>query len=339
MGRSSRQTPVRLGLTDLLVTRYCQGTAFRHLERCARDPEAERVLRHCLDVGVNFFDSAYAYGWGGSEELLGKVLEGRRDEAVICTKVPARGPPESGGAVGEPPNFTREYLTRQLEGSLKRLRTDFVDLYLLHQPDGKTPAEEICESMDHLVRSGKARFWGVSNHEAASVAECCALGREAGGSPPSVIEDYYTVSGYSLTPDGKSRVRKLEREMFPVVRALGLGLIAFSPMDAGRLSPRYEADPGSPLAGMHAALDEAAGKLDVSRAQICVAWVLDRPEVTSVLAGPESTDHVDEILAGAALKLHADVRGKLDAASDNYGKRLEAADRQARYRNGGDRKG
>ena len=329
MGPSSQLTQVRLGQTDLPVTRYCQGTAFRHLEGNARNPRAERVLRHCLDAGVNFFDSAQEYGWGASEELLGSVLAGRRDSAVICTKVPPTHPPARDGGASGPAGFTREFLTRQLERSLKRMRTDFVDMYLLHSPDERTPAAEICESMDRLIRSGKTRFWGLSNHDAAFVAACCAFSRDAGATPPSVIEDYFTVAGYTLTPDGRSRIRVLEREMFPVVRAEGLGVIAYSPMDAGQLSPGHQPDPGFPLAEMHAALDEAAGELGVSRAQVCVAWVLGHPEVTSVLAGPESTAHVDETIAGAALKLPEDVRGKLDAASEHYGRRLEEAHRSA----------
>ena len=323
MGPSSRLTQVQLGQTGLLVTPYCQGTAFRHLERNARHPRAERVLRHCLDEGVNFFDSAQEYGWGAAEELLGSVLAGRRESAVICTKVPARQFPDSEGRAGKPATFTRAFLTRQLDASLTRLRTDYVDLYLLHEQDGKTSAEEICESMDRLVQAGKTRFWGMSNHDAAFVAACRAFSRNAGLTPPSVIEDYYTVAGYTLTADGRSRIRKLEREMFPVVRAEGLGVIAYSPMDAGELSSGRQADPGSPLAEMHAALDEAAGELGVSRTQVCVAWVLDHPEVTSVLAGPESAAHVDETIDGAALKLPADVRGKLDAASARYSERLE----------------
>lgn len=151
MEHSSQLTPVPLGRTDLSVTRYCQGTAFRHLERNARNPQAERVLRHCLDAGVNFFDTAQEYGWGASEELLGRVLEGRRDHAVICTKVPPTHMPARDGGGSEPAKFTREFLTRRLEGSLKRLRTDFVDLYLLHSPDESTPADEICKSMNYLV--------------------------------------------------------------------------------------------------------------------------------------------------------------------------------------------
>ena len=190
--------------------------------------------------------------------MLGRVLEGRRDRAVICTKVPPTHPRARDEGGSGPARFTREFLTpaaRVLaEAYAHRFRGS---VSAATRRTRGPPAAEICESMDRLVRTGKTRFWGLSNHDAAFVTACCAHARGAGTSPPSVVEDYYTVSGYTLTPDGRSRIRKLEREMFPVVRAEGIGVIAYSPLDAGELSPRLEADPGSPLAEMHAALDEA----------------------------------------------------------------------------------
>ena len=190
----------QLGQTDLQVTRYCQGTAFRHLPRHSDVPVAERVLRHCLDRGVNFFDSAYAYGWGGAEELLGKVVQGCRDQVVICTKVPPTLPPREKDTPGTPTPFTQPYLTEQLDAALGRLRTDYVDLYLLHQPDHETPAEEICASMDKLVQSGKARYWGLSNHDAEVVSEYVEIAKAARSAQPSVLEEYYNIAGgYSPT--------------------------------------------------------------------------------------------------------------------------------------------
>ena len=316
---------VPLGRTDLRVTRYCQGTAFRHLGRHADDPMAEAVLRHALDVGVNFFDSAHAYGWGGAEQLLGKVLEGRRDEVVLCTKIPASLKPVRENEAGAPGIFTLAYLSDQLDAALKRLRTDYIDLYLLHQPDHVTPAEEVCASMDGLVQSGKIRHWGVSNHEADQISACVAAARRAGTHPPVVTEDYYTIAGYALTKEGhRSRIRKLENELFPVLRDHGLGLVAFGPMDAGQLSPTYEASPNAPLATMHQVLDESAEALGVTRAQICVAWVLAHPEVTSVLAGPEHPDHVDDMLAAISLDLPTEIRTNLDAASLRYSRAIES---------------
>ena len=128
---------VKFGHTDLYVSRLCQGTAFRKVSRKADDPEGQRILRHCIDIGVNFFDSSEAYGWGGSETVLGKAMAGRRDQVVVCTKAAPVDGPESERLV-----FTRDVLFRKAEGSLKRLETDYIDLYLLHSPDERTPRED-----------------------------------------------------------------------------------------------------------------------------------------------------------------------------------------------------
>ena len=130
---------VRFGQTDLYVSRLCQGTAFRNMPREV-DTMGLRVLQHCIEVGVNFFDSSNAYGWGGAEENLGKAIAGRRDQVVICTKVAASYAPEKEDSPGKPARFTRDFLFEQAEGSLRRLQTDYIDLYLLHQPDKVTPA-------------------------------------------------------------------------------------------------------------------------------------------------------------------------------------------------------
>lgn len=315
---------VQLGQTDLQVSPICQGTAFRHLKRQAGDPSAEQVLRRCLEAGITFYDSAYAYGWGGSEELLGKVVAGGRDRVVICTKVPPSRPPAQGVGAGERLPFSKSFLRENLEGSLRRLGTDYVDLFLLHQPDGVTPAVEICRSMESLVQSGKTRYWGVSNHPAGLVQELHDAARRAGTSPPAAVEDYYNVAGHQLGEDGRSRTRTLELEMFPVVRACGIGVIAFSPMDTGQLAPDRPPEMGTPAARLQEALDSVAAELGVPRAQVCVAWVLARPEVTTVLTGAESVEHVDEVVAGARLTLPADARQRLDRASAAYSWELEA---------------
>ena len=135
---------VQLGHTDLRVSRLCQGTAFRHLPR-TDDPHALRVLESALDCGINFFDTAIAYGWGGAEEVLGRAVKGRRDTLVLCSKVPVHLE-EGGTAI-----YDYTYLREQLECSLRRLGTDYLDLYLLHHVDEQTPAEEIGEAMQRLV--------------------------------------------------------------------------------------------------------------------------------------------------------------------------------------------
>ena len=321
---------VRFGTTDLYVSRLCQGTAFRHLHRAADDPQGQRVLRRCLDVGVNFFDSSNAYGWGGAEEALGKAVRGHRDEVVICSKVAASHRPEREGAAGRPARFTHDFLVQQVDGSLRRLGMDYLDLYLLHQPDGVTPGAEIATSMDALVRAGKIRYWGVSNHAAAQVSEYVELGNTLGTAPIAGIEDYYNIVGSSLTDAGESRVGQLEREMFPVVRRSfrgRMGLLAFSPLDAGRLAPGRQVEPGTPLAALIAVLDQVAHSLRASLAQVCIAWVLTHSEVTSVLAGAESPEHVEANLAGTQLALPTEAIATLNAASAAYQAHLTAVAR------------
>lgn len=309
---------VRFGRTDLLVTRLCQGTAFRHLPR-TDDPRALEVLHRCLDLGINFFDSATAYGWGGAEKALGKAIAGRRSDLVICTKIVPSYPPEREGEPGQPAHFTRPFLCEQLENSLRRLGTDYVDLYLLHQPDAETPVADIAEAMRSLVEAGKIRYWGVSNHSAAQVRGFVELEEAA----IAGVEDYYNIAGTHLDADGRSRVRVFEEEMFSILRDRGLGCLAFSPMDTGHLAPENPVEGDEPLADLIETLDRVAGQLGLPRAAVCVAWVLTRPEITSVLAGSESSDQVEANLQGAGLELDPDLLSELDAASASFRKRRE----------------
>ena len=309
---------VRFGQTDLYVSRLCQGTAFRNMPRAADNPMGLRVLQHCLEVGVNFFDSSNAYGWGGAEETLGNAIAGRRNQVIICTKVAASYAPEKEDSPGKPARFTRDFLFQQAEGSLRRLQTDYIDLYLLHQPDNVTPAAEVVDSMDVLVQSGKIRYWGVSNHSTVQVSEYVELGQSTGKTPIAGTEDYYNIAGESLTDAGDLHVQQMEQEMFPVLRKSGLGLLAFSPLDTGHLVPGRNIDPDTPLGTLIDVLDQVAQDLRVSRATICVAWVLTRPEVTSVLAGAETPEHVEDNFAGAQIELPDEAIEILNAASAIY---------------------
>ena len=316
---------VPFGSRDLRVTRLCQGTAFRTLEREAGDRQAEAVLRHCLDVGVQFFDSSNAYGWGGAERLLGQALRGRRDEVVICTKVSPSMPSAADGTPGTAGAFSDAWLRERLDGSRRRLGTDVIDLYLLHSPDGVTPMADLCERMQRLLDSGHIRHWGVSNHSAEQVERLLQSAHTTGAAPPVGVEDYYSIAGGVLAEDGYSRIRLLEREMFPVLRRSGLGLLAFSPMDRGDLAPGHVGvESGSPLALLIKELDDVAGELGCVRATVCVAWVLSHGEVTAVLGGAESTAHVDELVAGTQLELPGELASRLNAASTTYSDRLSS---------------
>ncbi len=310
---------VRFGETDLYVSRLCQGTAFRHLPR-NDNPGSLRVLKHCLEVGVNFFDSSNAYGWGGAEGLLGQAIAGWRDRVVICTKVAAYQAVETNGLEGAATevSFSREFLFAQVESSLDRLGTDYIDLYMLHQSDKITPAEEIVDTMEALVTSGKIRYWGISNHTAAQVNEYLNLCGQSEKPSIAGVEEYYTIAGKSLNEEGASRTALLEQELFPIIRDTGIGLLAFGPMDGGHLAVEHPEIVSSPLKALIVALDEVALDLAVPRAAVCVAWVLTHGEVTSVLAGSESPEHVEANLIGTTLELADSVLMTLNTASHNY---------------------
>ena len=323
---------VRFGHTDLYVSRLCQGTAFRKVSRRGDDPEGLSILRHCIDIGVNFFDSSEAYGWGGSETVLGKAMAGRRDQVVVCTKAAPVDGPDSERSV-----FTRESLFRKAEGSLKRLGTDYIDLYLLHSPDVRTPRadddkpaadvptrehmEQLADSLDDMVKAGKIRYWGVSNHLARQVGELVELGKREGKSPIAGLEDYYNL----VAADRKDF---MVDELFPLIRQGNLGLLAFSPLGEGRLAPGREVPEGSPLKGPIEALDAVADELGVTRPQVCVAWVLSHPEVTSVLAGAEKPEHVSDNFAGTRITLPEEALQRLNAAAAAYTEAVATAEKK-----------
>lgn len=296
---------IRFGNTDLQVSRMCQGTAFRANRRDPDDDGAQTVLRRCLDIGINFFDSSNAYGWGGSELALGKAIRGQRSRVVICTKVHPALKPEG----SESPTkvaFTREFATRELEGSLKRLGTDYVDLYLLHNPDGITPEEEVALIMDALVRSGKIRYWGASNHKPEQIAKFLKHEARGGASRIAAIQNHYNIID-----------RELERDMFPLLRCANLALIPYSPVDEGRLLRPPAAGQQSKSA-LLAEVDRSGREIGASRVQVLISWVLSHPEATCVLMGSETPAQVEENYNALSLELPREVIAKLNAASDSW---------------------
>lgn len=293
------------GQTDLRVSRLCQGTAFRDLPR-ADDPRALRVLRYAMERGINFFDTASAYGWGGAETMLGTAIAGRREELVLCTKVPASLPPAREGEAGAPTRYSRAYLHQQLEASLGRLRTDYVDLYLLHHVDPHTSADEIAASMQDLVDQGKTRYWGVSNHSAAQ------LWPYLDSTPIACVEEYYNIAGAHLNREGRSRTLVFEEEVQPLLVEHQIGCMAFSPMDTGHLAPGRDTAP--PLCALVEEIDDVAAQLGVERASICVAWLAQQPGISSVLCGAESCAQLDANLRGIELELPAEALAQLTAA-------------------------
>jgi aryl-alcohol dehydrogenase-like predicted oxidoreductase len=278
---------------------------------------ARRQIDLCLDAGVNLIDTADVYSDGVAEELVGQALVGRRDRVLLATK--ARMP------MGEGPNdagLSRHHLIEACEASLRRLRTDHIDLYQVHEWDGRTPLEETLDTLDTLVRAGKVRYIGCSNYagwqlvKALGISERLHLQR-------FVSQQIY----YSL------QAREAEYELVPASLDQGLGILVWSPLAGGLLSGKYRRD-AQPQEGRHLtdwneppvrdedqlydivdALVEIGEAHDVSAAQVALAYTLGRPGVTSVVIGARKEEQLLDNLAAAELELSADERARLDAIS------------------------
>jgi aryl-alcohol dehydrogenase-like predicted oxidoreductase len=280
--------------------------------------EARRQVDMCLDAGVNLIDTADVYSGGLSEEIVGGVLDGRRDRVLLATKV--RMP------MGEGPNdagLSRHHVISGCEASLRRLRTDHIDLYQVHEWDGQTPLEETLEALDLLVSSGKVRYVGASNYTAWQLMK--ALGTaERAGLPRFVSQQIY----YSL------QAREAEYELIPLAVDQGLGVLVWSPLAGGLLSGKYGRGREAP-AGSRQLTDwgeppvyDADGLYDiievlvaigaergVSAAQVALAYTLGRPAVTSLVVGARTSEQLADNLAAASLTLTEAERAQLDKVS------------------------
>ena len=293
---------VKIGSSDLEVSRMALGLGFRGQSSAS---EAVRLIEHAIDSGINFIDCANKYqlrtdaadAHGSSEEILGRVLATRRDRLVITSKVGAEGGPEN-----EAGGCSRENILREVERSLARLGTDYIDLYFLHRFDPATPMEETLRVLDDLVTSGKVRYVGCSNYQAWQVCKALWLSERMEAAAFVCVQNNYNLLN-----------RHLEREMFPLVRDQGLGLMAFSPLQVGLLSGDYV--PGEPpppgslwserreefeavFRGETAAVVETARAVarqrGVSMPQLAVNWVRARDEVSVVITGSDSVEQFDD---------------------------------------------
>jgi len=281
--------------------------------------EARRQIDLCLDAGVNLIDTADVYSDGASEEIIGEALGGKRKNGVlIATK--ARF------AMGDGPNdggTSRYHLIRACEASLKRLRTDVIDLYQLHQWDGQTPLEETLEALDSLVRRGLVRYIGCSNYSAWHVMKALGIGEREHRQRFVSQQIHYTLEA-----------REAEYELLPLAIDQGLGILVWSPLAGGLLSGKHRRNQKTPkgtrqLAGWTeppirdenrlwnivdalVAIGEAHG---VSAAQVALAWLLGRPGVTSLVIGGRTEAQLKDNLAGAALVLTPKERQRLDEVS------------------------
>ena len=281
-------------------------------------PEAERQVDMCLDAGVNLIDTADVYSGGLAEEILGQVLRGRRDRVLVATKVRmgmGRGPNDAG--------LSRHHVISGCEASLRRLGTDHIDLYQVHEWDGQTPVDETLHALDLLVRSGKVRYVGASNYTAWQLMK--ALGTaDRLGLPRFVSQQIY----YSLP------AREAEYELIPLAVDQGLGVLVWSPLAGGLVSGKYRRNHQAPVGSRQLSdwgeppVYDPEGLYDiveilisigerhgVSAAQVALAYTLGKPAVTSLIIGARTAEQLADNLAAASLSLTADERARLDAAS------------------------
>jgi aryl-alcohol dehydrogenase-like predicted oxidoreductase len=280
--------------------------------------EATRLVDICLDAGLTLFDSADIYANGRSEEVLGKAIAGRRDDLLISTKATFRS-----GKGANDLGSSRFHLVRAIEGSLRRLGTDYIDLFQLHGFDALTPVEETLETLDTLVRAGKIRYIGCSNFSGWHLMKSLAVAERYGWARYVAHQAYYSLIG-----------RDYEWELMPLALDQGVGAVVWSPLGWGRLTGkirRGQAPPetsrlpktaryGPPVDDEHVyrvvdAIDEVARETGKTVSQIALNWLLRRPTVASVIVGARNETQLRENLGAVGWSLDGEQIARLDAAS------------------------
>lgn len=275
---------------------------------------ADRLVGMAVDSGINLFDTSNSYGMGESESILGRALGTRRKDNLIATKL-SRPMSQSTNAMG----VSRLSVMREVEDSLRRLNTDYIDLYQIHVYDEETPMEETLRAMDDLVRQGKVRYLGVSNFTGWQIAHADGLARQLGTQRFCSLQAYYSLVG-----------RDIEKEMLPATRICGMGTIIWSPLAAGFLTGKYKRDGqgrgrldkfGFPPIDREQGFDildalaVMAREKGVEIAHIAIAWLLQKPGVSTVLFGATSERQMRSNLEAADVTLSSEEMTTLDEIS------------------------
>lgn len=303
-----------LGRTGLKVTSICLGTMT--FGNQADEEASFRIMETAADAGVNFVDTADVYPLGGTgetvgrtEEIVGRWLKGKRDRFVLATKCTGQMGPGANDL-----GSSRRHIMSAVEASLRRLQTDYIDLYQMHSVDETTPMEEIVRTLDDLVRAGTVRYIGVSNYPAWRMARMVGIAERFGWERLACDQPRYNIL-----------FREIESEIVPLCRAEGIGIIAYNPLAGGFLTGRYrpnqEVEPGSRFAlnragtmyqrrywqeAQFAAVEELRAYFEPRGrplAQVALAWVLSRPGITSAILGASRAEQLDETLPAADLTL------------------------------------
>jgi aryl-alcohol dehydrogenase-like predicted oxidoreductase len=302
---------VKLGQTGMDVSRLCLGCmSYGMAERgghqwVLNEEESRPFIKRALELGINFFDTANVYSNGSSEEIVGRALKdfAKRDEVVIATKVHGRMRPGPNGA-----GLSRKAIMSEIDQSLQRLGTDYVDLYQIHRWDPYTPIEETMEALHDVVKAGKARYIGASSMYAWQFLKALHVAEQHGWTRFVSMQNYLNLL-----------YREEEREMLPLCQAERIGLIPWSPLARGRLTrdweettTRSEADEfAKKLYSVTEEADrrvvervaEVAAKRDVPRAQVALAWVLQKGPVTAPIIGATKMHHLDDAVAALNIRL------------------------------------
>ena len=320
---------VRLGRTGLSVSRLCLGTMTFGLQ--CDEATSVAILDHAAAGGITFLDTSDVYPLGGgldtvgrTEEIVGRWLTGRRHEFVVATKC--------FGAMSARPfdrGLSRKHILDAIEGSLRRLRTDYVDLYQCHAPDDETPIDETLRALDDVIRAGKARYIGTSNFLAYKMAR--ALGRS----------EVLGVARFDSTqPRYNLLFRQIERDLLPLCLEEGVGVIPYNPLAGGLLTGKHRQH-GGPTPGTRFTLGNAARRYQdrywherefatvealrplardagLSPAQLALAWTLAEPAITAPIIGASRPEQLDDVLPAAEKGIDPELKARLDALTAEY---------------------
>ncbi|MGI4803418.1 MAG: aldo/keto reductase [Janthinobacterium lividum] len=314
-----------LGNTGLKVSELCLGTMtfggkgmFKAIGSLGQEP-VDALVKRALDAGINFIDTANVYSEGMSEELTGQSIKNlgiNRDDLVLATKVRSKmgdGPNDSG--------LTRKHIIQQAEASLKRLQTDYIDLYQIHSYDPLTPLEETLEALDTLVKSGKVRYIGASNLTSWQLMKALDYSHYNKIAKFASLQAYYTIAG-----------RDLERELIPLLYDQKVGLMVWSPLAGGLLSGKYSRDEQNKEGGRRANFDfppvnkdrafdivdllqPMAAAKGASVAQLALAWLLHQPAVTTVIIGANKMEQLEDNLKSTEVQFTVEELQQLDKVS------------------------
>jgi aryl-alcohol dehydrogenase-like predicted oxidoreductase len=306
-----------LGRTGVSVSKLCLGAMMFGAWGNPDHEESTRIIHRALDAGINFIDTADAYSAGESEEIVGKALKGRREDVVLATKVhfPVDDEPNHRGN-------SRRWIVTEVENSLRRLQTDWIDLYQIHRPEPHTDIDETLGALSDLVHQGKIRYFGHSSFPASEIVEAQWTSERRGRERFRCEQPSYSML-----------VRALEHDVLPTCQRYGIGVISYSPLAGGWLSGRWRKESGQQsstrserlpdrfdlsLPANQRKLDAAeelallAERTGITLIEMAIAFVLRHPAITSAIIGPRTMEHLESQLSAAEVVLSDDVLDRID---------------------------